>query len=306
MFFMRRDFICWWIFLVGALKAVQGTVSNTKHITRYNKLCTSLCNTKYKGSYWCYTKGASDSWEYCFRLPNEDIEGKKCRAKCAQHGENYNWCWLVKGSWNYCGLVQNRLQRFKTRYGYDCIDDCSYYPSKGYYYCNANEDWDYCSPSYDATIYGKACKDNSKCASRGKSYTWCYTKDGSWDYCGIIQSNSCENTGRKRQLEEICMRNLGNRIDVAYHLQRGRIATNELDDDQTDSAHRVIADVDTARIPQQARSNVFRNDEFRIDMQGMVRIDGDVRYYNLQLQINRRRRPGESTPSPQSWFLKLS
>ncbi|XP_028417335.1 uncharacterized protein LOC114541731 isoform X2 [Dendronephthya gigantea] len=291
---LRKDFICWWIILIGFLEAVQGTVSNTKYITRYNKLCTSPCKSKYRNSYWCYTKGAYDSWEYCSRSANEDIEGKKCKNACAERGEKYKWCYLLNGGWNYCGLVQNRLQRFKTRYGYDCVDDCSYYPSKGYYYCHTNINYDYCSPNSDTTIYGKACKGNSKCAFHGYSYTWCYTNDGSWDYCGVIQWNSCENTRKKRQIEELCMRDTGNSIDVVYLMGRGQIATDQLSDALTRSAYEAIAQMETSRIPPRPRSEIVSNSNFRIDLQG-THWWGGQNYYNLQLQRNIPRQPGQST-----------
>ncbi|XP_028414785.1 uncharacterized protein LOC114537874 [Dendronephthya gigantea] len=293
---LRKDFICWGIILIGILEAVQGTVSNTKYITRYNKLCTSPCNSKYGKSYWCYTEGASDSWEYCSRSPNEDIEGKKCNNPCAGHGEKYNWCYLLNGGWNYCGLVQNRLQRFKTRYGDDCIDDCSYYPSKGYYYCHTNSDYDYCSPNSDTTIYGKACKGNSKCASHGNSYTWCYTNDGSWDYCGVVQWNSCQNTRGKRQTEQLCMRDTANRIHVVYLMEPGQIATDQLSTALRHSAHHSIARMEISRIPTRPRSNILNdiNSDFRIDLQGIHSWENQ-NYYNLQLQRNIPRRPGQST-----------
>ncbi|XP_028416575.1 uncharacterized protein LOC114540652 [Dendronephthya gigantea] len=295
---LRKDFICWWIIVIGILEGVQGTVSNTKYITRYNKLCTSPCDRKYGKRYWCYTEGAraSDSWEYCSRSPNEDIEGKKCKNACAENGKKYNWCYLLDGGWNYCGLVQNRLQRFKTRYGYDCVDDCSYYPSKGYYYCHTNSNYDYCSPNSDTTIYGKACKGNSKCASHGYSYTWCYTNDGCWDYCGVVKWNSCENARGKRQIEELCMRDAGNSIDVAYLMGRGQIATDQLSAALTRSAHEAIAEIETSRIPQQPRSNIVndRHSNFRIDLQGIHWWENQ-NYYNLQLQRNIPRQPCQST-----------
>merc|ERR1712018_1041713 len=31
--------------------------------------------------------------------------GVECKEKCENRGEDFTWCWLVNGSWDYCTLV---------------------------------------------------------------------------------------------------------------------------------------------------------------------------------------------------------
>ena len=28
--------------------------------------------------------------------------GVECRTKCEKQGEEYDWCWQISGSWDYC------------------------------------------------------------------------------------------------------------------------------------------------------------------------------------------------------------
>lgn len=90
------------------------------------------------------------------------------------------------------------------------------------------------------------------------------------------------------------MRDTGNGIDVKYRIEPGQIALDQLSDSLTRSAYGVIAKMKTSKIPLQPHSNIVNNQNFRIDLQGIVWIQ-NAYYYNLQLQRNIARRPGQST-----------
>lgn len=45
------------------------------------------------------------------------------------------------------------------------------------------------------TATGKTCKSDNECGYRNRSYSWCYTTDGSWDYCCTGQCGNHGNTG---------------------------------------------------------------------------------------------------------------
>lgn len=136
--------------------------------------CTGQCgNHKNKRYDWCES---GDKWQYCKRqsLPSLSLtaSGKPCRSdsRCGFHdGTDYAWCYTT-GSWDYC-----------------CTSECEQYDNI-YDWCTtgtSSSKWQYCKRnistiiSYSAT--GKRCK--SACGYNGKDYFWCYTTDGSWDYC---------------------------------------------------------------------------------------------------------------------------
>merc|ERR1712181_157784 len=76
--------------------------------------------------------------------PFVTIYNKACSNDCAQNGEEYLWCRMRDGEWDYCS-EDYRL----TRYGEACVDGCS---RRGelYYWCNkVVGGWDYCSPRCD-------------------------------------------------------------------------------------------------------------------------------------------------------------
>lgn len=89
------------------------------------------------------------------------------------------------------------------------------------------------------------------------------------------------------------MRDKGNRIEVVYHFEGGQIAGDQLQDKLRRSAYDAIAGIDITRITAQAHS-VAKSQNFRIDMQGIFST-GNKYFYNLQLQINKPRKSGQST-----------
>ncbi|XP_069478078.1 uncharacterized protein [Ambystoma mexicanum] len=60
--------------------------------------------------------------------------------------------------------------------------------SKAYSYCwcNTLAGWDYCSFDRNSTHDEKQCKSDHTCGKHGKKYSWCFTEDGKWGYCGRV------------------------------------------------------------------------------------------------------------------------
>lgn len=148
-----------------------------------DEACKSECmlyNNKY---YFCYTKS---SWDYCSPMNNLDYYGNECKTdhKCNYYGENYQWCYLKKGGWEYCSIGdQNQQHKSISSRGFYCKNECRKYGSD-YYWCDTVADgWDYCSPFEQVDYHGNECKQNHKCDYYGEDYAWCYLKKGSWGYC---------------------------------------------------------------------------------------------------------------------------
>merc|ERR1712130_329888 len=76
--------------------------------------------------------------------PYVTIYNKACSTDCAQYGEEYLWCRMRDGEWDYCSGDYRH-----TRYGEACVDGCSR-RGETYYWCNkVVGGWDYCSPRCD-------------------------------------------------------------------------------------------------------------------------------------------------------------
>jgi len=172
----------------GSVRPVQYTVKGT--------LCTSDCRKGDEKYYWCYKtldhcssgRGGScdDHWDYCSVDQKHTRYGGKCKDRCGRKGENYNWCTLEDGTWDYCSPtpqlgvdVSETIEL--TIYGVRCVSKCRQ-SSGGWYWCKqlgSKDSWDYCSPD-KYTIYKEKCL--NRCMTDGASYNWCKTAT-SWDYC---------------------------------------------------------------------------------------------------------------------------
>ena len=131
--------------------------------------CTSNCEQYGKDYDWCT---AGNEWQYCKReLPGDKISAKQETCKqdspCGYHGNDYAWCYLDEGSWDYC-----------------CTGDCGPHGNK-YDWCTSGKEWSKCKmstlPSSMHTYDLKDCISN--CDYYGYDYAWCYTPGDSWDYC---------------------------------------------------------------------------------------------------------------------------
>ncbi|KAK2865543.1 hypothetical protein Q7C36_001599 [Tachysurus vachellii] len=74
---------------------------------------------------------------------------------------------------------------YTAQYRQLCQDACRIGFWK-YYWCNTNKGWDYCSLKENTDYKGNECKDDHPCDLHCQDYYWCYTKTGSWDYCGKV------------------------------------------------------------------------------------------------------------------------
>ncbi len=228
---------------------------------------------------------------------------KQCRedSPCGKQGQDYNWCWLKEGSWAYCGLVESNMFLHQSVYHQVCIDQCQYYESGDYYWCHTAKGWDYCSPDVDVTYKGKPCRSDHSCGSHGYSYNWCWTSDSEYDYCGPIESGECtyiSSRHRNRRAPdkkvEICTEKdktnskitTFTAVPAPKAIADGKQWKNEVEN--------LISRWNNGYLVSQARSNRISSDNLRIDMQGSFKRNNKL-YYNLQIQVNVRRGPGQST-----------
>jgi len=182
----------------GERRSNEEGISRCVQFTKMGDPCVSKCqgwkDEKYK---WCMTNSiklsSSKWWDHCSE-EGFTINQEKCVDECAKREEDYFWCHTEKG-WDHCsppGQVQPMQMTIK---GGLCKSNCTQYENT-YYWCTrslsfcktkseesdkCDDYWEYCSPDYTSTIFGKPCKD--KCAQEGKPHYSCNTVDGSSDYC---------------------------------------------------------------------------------------------------------------------------
>ncbi|XP_058496024.1 uncharacterized protein LOC131466647 [Solea solea] len=274
-------------------------------VSIFDSPCSGRCDTHGYSYYWCYTQ---DGWGYCSPGENIDYEGNKCQSTCAQYSDGYS-CKLSTGHWNTCAPVKPKALTHNTRYIEKCIDDCQYHESGDYFWCHTEKSWDYCSPLPDYTYRGESCRQGHSCGTNSYSYSWCYTSyHDDWDYCGIISPGECSYTDsfrRKRQTNNpsvLCTRRDDDDDDdeegkrrVTYFLEnRERNNIASVNKKLCNEALDLINKWDNQRLNDQSRSNLIRSANFRIDNQGLCKMNNQ-RCYNLQVQMNKQRSAGEST-----------
>lgn len=192
------------------------------------------------------------------------------------------------------GLCWAQSFHYTSTYGLLCNDDCSLHSSE-YYWCNTDEGWDYCSPAPQVTYRNEACQDYP-CDTHGYSYFWCST-DPSWDYCGRVETNQSItiNIRQKRQPnngEPICTEKIDNNKEVRYYAE---INKNIADGKQwREEIEGLISQWSNGCLSNGAKSCLRESKSFRIDQQGVFKRN-NKQYYNLQIQINKPRKPKEST-----------
>ncbi|MCI4388986.1 hypothetical protein PGIGA_G00092460 [Pangasianodon gigas] len=264
------------------------------------KLCYEHCEKRHEVYHWCHT---AEGWDYCSPSENIDYKNKNCKedSPCGKQGENYHWCNLKEGSWGYCGLVEPKMLLHRTRYHHVCIDECQYYESGDYYWCHTSNGWDYCSPDVDVTYKDKPCRSDHYCGLHDYGYNWCWTSESEYDYCGAIESGECSyvtSQHRNRRAPEdrvlICTRK--DKDNKKTTIFTAEPAPDDITENQKwkNEARNLISRWNNGYLVDQARSQLITSDNLRIDMQGLINRNNQ-RYYNLQIQVNVRRRPGQST-----------
>jgi len=146
--------------------------------------CTDRCAPRGEKYWWCHTKS---NWDYC--SPPGDvapvqltIKGDVCKSECGRHGKSYYWC---KKSMKYCDTDTCGSDcldgKWCKEHGVYCVGESDCEEQCRNYYDPCDDDWDYCSLDGQHTRFHQPC--DGPCAKKGKSYYWCDTKGGSWDYC---------------------------------------------------------------------------------------------------------------------------
>uniref|UniRef100_A0A3B3TCY9 Uncharacterized protein n=1 Tax=Paramormyrops kingsleyae TaxID=1676925 RepID=A0A3B3TCY9_9TELE len=253
------------------------------------------------GYYWCSTR---KGWDYCSPRNNYDYSGNACSKDhlCGKHGYDYYWCNLEKGDWGYCAPVEPRAMIHQTRYQKDCIDNCQYYEFGKYFWCHTQDGYEYCSPLPDVTYQNEPCRPDNKCDTHGEEYSWCYTDETHWDYCGVINPGECRNSLPRRSKRQ------PNTAGVIHTCkdQNGRVITFRGD------GNRGIAD-SNKKLRNEALDlinqwshpslsnpgTISKSSNVRIDLQGSFNRN-NLRYHNLQIQMNTQRSSGSSTTIAQA------
>ncbi|KAK2906649.1 hypothetical protein Q8A67_005634 [Cirrhinus molitorella] len=195
---------------------------------------------------------------------------------------------------------------FLTHLGTLCIDDCK--PDDGEYKCktidkDGRSQTMYCSPQENMDYWGRQCRADSMCGKYGEDYCWCRISIFSWGYCGLVKDDKMLTESgagthitsphrNKRAPEEIdAVDEEGNRIKITFSAEKAPITNGKKWKDEADD---LIDKWNNGYLVDQARSKRIKSDNLRIDMQGSFKRNNQ-RYYNLQIQINAKRKKGEST-----------
>ncbi|XP_050923818.1 uncharacterized protein LOC108891826 [Lates calcarifer] len=273
-----------------------------KHYTSdHDEQCYDGCEERGYDYHWCHsTKG----WGYCSPRKDVDDKGNACDEDypCDKYGGDYYSCRLEKGGWGRCGRVESKTMIHQTIKLKDCTDDCQYHESGKYFWCHTEDGWDYCSSNPDHTYKDVTCRPNHKCGAYGQTYSWCYTTDNNdWDYCGLISTRECKCSPQHRtkrappdeQMIESREDKYGRQITFYDDSDKGIGNSNK---DLREEARDLInewTDDKVALLGDKA-GTVIKSKNLRIDNQGKINRD-EKEYHNLQIQINKPRKPGEST-----------
>ncbi|XP_016107239.1 uncharacterized protein [Sinocyclocheilus grahami] len=197
---------------------------------------------------------------------------------------------------------------FLTHLGTLCIEDCK--PDGGEYKCktidkDGRSQNMFCSPQENMDYWGRQCRADSMCGKYGEDYCWCRIHIFSWGYCGLVKADkklidSGEGTRitsrhRNRRVPEVIdtVDDKGNHIKTTFTAEA---APDEIIDGKQwrNDAENLINSWENLHLVDQARSNLIKSGNLRIDMQGIIKRNNQ-RYYNLQIQVNVQRKKGEST-----------
>ena len=282
------------ISLLMAIAYTTQAFEKIAHVTSmFGEVCYDRCGTHGGSYYYCNSRSG---WDFCSPSLNVDHHGKACKSDhpCGKHGLMNRWCRSNADSgWGYCGDVERKLTRYTSRYKKLCLDDCAYDASKDYYYCitNTSGHWEYCSPVPDVSYKNKMCNTNHFCGLHGKNYYWCNI-GSSWDYCGLVERDKCDGKTRWKRADPPvdklnCIVDQGNNVEVNYlvfggdHMSTGASRSSIHDAEQVIRAY-------TDDSLWRRQGNLISINDWRLDMQGSFNRD-DVRYNNLQLQLNENR-----------------
>ncbi|XP_037043729.1 uncharacterized protein LOC119079756 [Bradysia coprophila] len=159
------------------------------YITRYGA-CTD-CDRRSGSYHWCSVGTGSSDWDYCSKTPGYSSSEYKCRDNhpCGFHGNSYLWCYLEKGSWDYCSLIEDTSVTQFT-YKEDKCDNYCDLVSDAYVCRKSNYRTAECSIVPGITSDGGGCIDDCSYHGSGSGYKWCKA-DNSWEwgYCGRSETD---------------------------------------------------------------------------------------------------------------------
>ncbi|XP_036439530.1 uncharacterized protein LOC118816998 isoform X2 [Colossoma macropomum] len=292
------------IILIGHVSCVFGVIFN-HYTSYYEELCYDTCGLRGQSYYWCYTR---QGWDYCSPRSDRDYKDRACQDDhpCGKYGKSYYWCYEqgMSDAWGYCGPVEPKTTLYiSSTYQLVCNDDCPYDESHEYYWCHTDKGWDYCSPTPDVTYKNVPCRSDHFCGTHDYSYNWCWTTESEWDYCGVIKPGECTYYTTQRgivstfALKEIhsctavaycTWTDKGNHVETTFYAEPDPTALADGSSWRNEITN-LIARWDNGYLGNQPKSNLITSRNLRIDLQGMLHIDGQ-QYYNLQIQLN-----GQST-----------
>lgn len=207
----------------------------------------------------------------------------------------------------FCSPWLSAGTTFLTHLGTQCKEDCKL--DGGEYKCKTiDEDGRsqtlYCSPQENMDYWGRQCRADSMCGKHGEDYYWCRINIFTWGYCGLVKDDkkiieSGEVTHitplhrNKRQAVFDTVEDRANRIKTTFYAEPAPRDIADVDRYRNE-AENLIGNWNNGHLVNQARSNLIHTANLRIDMQGIIN-HNNLPCYNLQIQINRRRRPGAST-----------
>lgn len=165
----------------------------------------------------------------------------------------------------------------------------------------------YCSPQENMDYWGRQCRADSVCGKHGEDYFWCRINIFSWGYCGLVKDNKIIESGEgtiitsrhrnKRDKKVIATEDdQVNRLKITFYEEPAPITDgNKWKDEAEDLINQWTND----KLRSKGTSKLIKSKNLRIDVQGTFnrkQPKGDsILYYNLQIQINMARKPGEST-----------
>ncbi|KAL7869876.1 hypothetical protein AOLI_G00138640 [Acnodon oligacanthus] len=148
--------------------------------------CTSPClYQKEDNSYRCYRGQIKVQCSPLYSGITVNREKCKSDHPCGLHGQDYYWCYKESGSWDYCSPP---LWKSKAKDGHYCRVNyaCAKYgKSDNRCYTDYSDTKQACCTQDDcfSAINDKTCKHDHPCGHHRESYLWCWTTDGSWNYC---------------------------------------------------------------------------------------------------------------------------
>ncbi|XP_046699136.1 uncharacterized protein LOC124381483 isoform X1 [Silurus meridionalis] len=184
-----------------------------------------------------------------------------------------------------------------STYRIECKDDCEFHTEDSYYWCNTEKGWDYCSPVPDLTYTSDPCREGHFCDTHGYYYTWCWT-ESSWGYCSLPQNHDGSKiiVRQKRQPNTVEICSVHDKAKKRRTTLTAQPNSNVIADGNSwkKEMSDLIENWKNDKLPDQAKSELIKSKNLRIDLQGLLK-RSNQNYYNLQIQINKKRGNNEST-----------